>query len=225
MNDIQQPTEPIPAAFGTSGERVKHFRGILEDDPIAIAAFGIPIAVATVIGVNWLLPASVANFFHPFWRVVLPLIPAFHLTAAIQRRRKAKAMREKDYLQFTNYQSAVQTYHNAMRTYRNLQRETRYRGWRLRADGICRHVGALRDRRSTPRHDLHAVGPYSGPVARRGPDNGRIHRDNRRHDVCATPGFLPLPSLRIALGCQPALIPHWPCGGTESCGRRESGAP
>jgi hypothetical protein len=24
------------------------------------------------------------------------------------------------------------------------------------------------------------------PVARRGPDNGRIHRDNRRRDVCAT---------------------------------------
>jgi hypothetical protein len=30
------------------------------------------------------------------------------------------------------------------------------------------------------------VGLYSGPAARRGPDNGRIHRDNRRRDVCAT---------------------------------------
>jgi hypothetical protein len=27
-----------------------------------------------------------------------------------------------------------------------------------------------------PRRDLHAVGLYSGPVARRGPDNGRIYR-------------------------------------------------
>lgn len=135
MNGIQHPTEPIPAAFGISGERAKHFRGILEDDPVAIAAFGIPIAMATVIGVNWLLPASVANFFHPFWRVVLPLIPAFHFTAAIQRRRKANAMREKDYLQFTNYQSAVQTYQSAMKTYRNLQRETRYQEIRKRRQG------------------------------------------------------------------------------------------
>jgi hypothetical protein len=36
---------------------------------------------------------------------------------------------------------------------------------------------------------LHAVGLYTGPVARRGPENGRIHRDNRRRDVCATRGI------------------------------------
>ena len=28
-----------------------------------------------------------------------------------------------------------------------------------------------------------------GPVARQGPDNGRVHRDNRRRDVCATRGI------------------------------------
>ena len=63
---------------------------------------------------------------------------------------------------------------------------SRHRGWRIRADGSCRHVCALRGRRSIRRRDLHAVGLYSGPVARRGPDNGRIHRDNGRGDVCAT---------------------------------------
>jgi len=47
----------------------------------------------------------------------------------------------------------------------------------------------LRGRRSIPRHDLHAVGLYSGPAARRGPDNGRIHRDNRRREVCTTRGI------------------------------------
>ena len=35
-------------------------------------------------------------------------------------------MREKDYGQFTNYQSAVLTYDNALKAYRNIQRETRY---------------------------------------------------------------------------------------------------
>jgi hypothetical protein len=41
------------------------------------------------------------------------------------------------------------------------------------------------------------VGLYSGPVARRGPDNGRIHRDNRRREVCATRGVIRLPGYGI----------------------------
>jgi hypothetical protein len=42
-----------------------------------------------------------------------------------------------------------------------------------------------------PRDDLHGMGTYSIPAARRGPDEGRIHRDQRRRDVCATRHFSP----------------------------------
>jgi len=37
-----------------------------------------------------------------------------------------------------------------------------------------------------PRDDLHEMGTYSSPAVRRGPDEGRIHRDPRRRDVCVT---------------------------------------
>jgi len=65
------------------------------------------------------------------------------------------------------------------------QNTTRMRGWRIPADGSCRHVCALWGRRSIQRHDLPAVGRCSSPVARRGLDNGRLHRDNRRRDAGA----------------------------------------
>jgi len=38
------------------------------------------------------------------------------------------------------------------------------------------------------RHELDVMGLSSGPVARRGPGNGRIHRDKRSGDVRATRG-------------------------------------
>ena len=37
-----------------------------------------------------------------------------------------------------------------------------------------------------PSRDLHAVGLYSRPAVRPGPDNGRIHPDRERRDVCPT---------------------------------------
>jgi len=37
-----------------------------------------------------------------------------------------------------------------------------------------------------PRHDLHAESIYTSPPAGCGPDEGRIHRDQKRRDVRAT---------------------------------------
>jgi hypothetical protein len=132
MTDIQQPIEPTPGTFGISEERVKHFRRILEDDPMTIAAFGIPIAAIVVIGVNYVLPEFIVS--SPFWRFVLPLIAAFYLIGAIQQRRKANALREKDYAQFGDYQSALQNYRNAMKTYAGIQRQARYQEIRKRRE-------------------------------------------------------------------------------------------
>jgi REP element-mobilizing transposase RayT len=55
--------------------------------------------------------------------------------------------------------------------------------------------------------------------------SSRLLQELKKRTAQRVVSVLPFPSLRIASGWQPTSIPHWPCGGTESCGRRESGAP
>ena len=126
MSEIAQPGEPTPEEFGISRARLKYFRKVLEDDPIAIVAFGLPIAGASIFAVNWLLPQSLIDFIHPFWRFSLPLIPAAHLIRAIHRKRKSVARKQPDYPNFASYQGAMQSYQNAMNTYRYLLRRERH---------------------------------------------------------------------------------------------------
>jgi HJR/Mrr/RecB family endonuclease len=126
MSEIQQPREPRPEEFGIAAARVKHFRRILEDDPVAIAAFGLPIIAVTIIALNWLLPRSLVNAIAPIWRLLLPIIPASYLIGAIHRQRKSTARKQLDYPMFSSYQGAIQRFENAMKTYRYLQRKERH---------------------------------------------------------------------------------------------------
>ena len=49
------------------------------------------------------------------------------------------------------------------------------------------------------------MGTYNSPGARRGPDEGRIHRDQRRRDVCATRDHRP-----VRRACQAAQgLPYY----------------
>jgi HJR/Mrr/RecB family endonuclease len=126
MSGIPQPREPVPEEFGITATRIRYFRGVLENDPIPIVAFGLPIIAITIIGANRLLPHSLASFIDPFWRFVLPAALAAYLIGAIQSLRQSIARNRADYPKFTSYQNAMQTYKKAMGTYHYLQREHRH---------------------------------------------------------------------------------------------------
>ena len=126
VSEIAQPREPTPEEFGISAARIKYFRGVLEDDPVPIAAFGLPIVAISIFGINWLLPRSLVDFISPLWRYSLPVIPAAYVIGAIQRKRKSAARKQPDYTKFSSYQTAMENYGNAMKTYRYLLRKDRY---------------------------------------------------------------------------------------------------